>query len=154
MFYGSTCEKTFLCSCILGCLYLCWGWFFSGFFNSIPEDALHIKVTAFKWYWEFDYGNGIQTQELTIPVGRSVLLDITSGDVIHSFAIANYEIEQVINPGEKTTVLFSVEERGLTQVSCNVLCGEGHHDMIANVKAVSVADFDAWYKDAKTEAEW
>jgi len=130
------------------------GWFFSGFFNSIPEDALHIKVTAFKWYWEFDYGNGIQTQELTIPVGRSVLLDITSGDVIHSFAIANYEIEQVINPGEKTTVLFSVEERGLTQVSCNVLCGEGHHDMIANVKAVSVADFDAWYKDAKTEAEW
>src|SRR5215471_11919231 len=51
-------------------------------------DCLYVYVTAFRFGWNFTYLNGkVLTDNLTIPVGRTVVLQITSKDVFHSFGI-------------------------------------------------------------------
>src|SRR5216683_7644622 len=60
-----------------------------GDLSQIPSDAntLHISVTGRQFSWEFGYGSsGVKTtNDLRIPVGQSVVFDVTSLDVIHAF---------------------------------------------------------------------
>src|SRR5439155_103664 len=49
------------------------------------EPGLRVRVAGHQWWWEFSYGPVTTANEMHIPIGTAVDLDLTSADVIHSF---------------------------------------------------------------------
>ena len=79
--------------------------------NADPEDPLVINVTGQQWWWEFDYpsitgDDGlplVTANEMVIPAGQQVRLNITSRDVIHSFWIPKLNGKRDAVPGRVHT---------------------------------------------------
>ena len=124
-------------------------------FNSIPlivppqsVDALHIGVVGQQWSWTFVYPNGVRVVgNLTVPAGKVVILNVTSTDVTHSFAITGLDVGIDANPGRYNTLWFSTSSGTSTYtIRCKELCGVGHAFMTAKVTVVDQAAFDKWYQ--------
>ncbi len=65
-----------------------------------PADALEIHVVGKQWMWKIQQPSGRkEIDELHIPVGRAVKLEMTSQDVIHSFFVPAFRIKQDVVPG-------------------------------------------------------
>ena len=126
------------------------GWVLFKNQRTVPVGALEIQVTANQFYWDFDYGNGItSTNEIKVPVGKPVVLRMTSSDVIHSFFIPDFRIKEEVVPGRKTYEWFIAEKPGRTLATCAEYCGMGHPQMPAFIEAVPKADYDAWVASQK-----
>jgi cytochrome c oxidase subunit II len=75
--------------------------------------------------------------ELTVPVGRPVVLRVEAQDVLHSFAIPGLRVKQDVVPGMTQLVWFQVDKPGSFEILCMELCGWGHYKMRARMKAVA-----------------
>ena len=115
--------------------------------REVPEGAMTVKVTAFSFGWQFEYENGKRTQELFVPAGRPVRLEITSRDVIHSFFAPDLRVKEDAVPGMKTYTWFAVDKPREITVLCAEYCGVGHSDMASRIVAVPPERFDAWLAD-------
>jgi cytochrome c oxidase subunit II len=109
-------------------------------------DPLDVKVHAQQFAWSFTYPNGKSFGFLTLPKDRHVKLDITSGDVIHSFWVPEFSQKQDAVPGQHTTLVITPTRIGTYPVICTELCGLGHALMRSHVDVVSPADYAAWVK--------
>jgi len=87
----------------------------------------------------------VSVNELVIPVGRPVVIQVTSKDVIHGLAIIPMFAQQDAIPGSEIPMWFIPEKEGEWNIVCAQLCGAGHAQMVAYVKAVSSEEFDEWY---------
>lgn len=67
--------------------------------------------------------------QITVKTGDKVIINLTSLDVTHGFAIAGYGINKTVNPGATTTIEFIADKTGSFEFRCSVPCGEGHTDM-------------------------
>ncbi len=102
-----------------------------------PSPCLTIQVTAFRFGWNFSYPNGKTLQgNLTIPVGRIVILRVASADVFHSFGIDDYKIKKDAIPGRPNQIWFVANEQTSHIIRCFELCGVGHAGMTAKVTVV------------------
>ena len=119
---------------------------------SPPRDALTIEVTGHQWWWEFRYpGLGIVTaNELHVPVGRPISLDLKTADVIHSFWIPRLGGKRDLVGGKVNNLTFTVDAPGEYPGQCAEFCGLSHANMRLLVVAQSTADFDAWSKRLAT----
>lgn len=110
-------------------------------------DALHIGVVGQQWSWTFVYPNGVRVVgNLTVPAGKTVILNITSTDVAHSFSISDLRVAVDAIPGRYNTLWFGAPSEDSTYViRCKELCGVGHAFMTATVKVVSQSAYDNWY---------
>jgi cytochrome c oxidase subunit 2 len=115
------------------------------FLRKVPEGALQVEVRARQFSWLFAYPNGKTSADLVVPVGRDVGLSLGSEDVIHGFYVPDYHIQVDVVPGMKTSAWFRATEPGEHYVMCTVYCGTAHSAMMAKLRAVSPADFEAWY---------
>jgi len=131
--------------------------FFWGFklymkMNIIPKDAIEIKVTGQKWFWTFDYPEGINmTNELVIPVGTPVKLLMSSQDVIHSFYVPNFRTKMDVLPNRYSQVWFQSDDPGEYDLFCTEYCGKGHSEMIGKVKVLPRDEYVAWLKESAVE---
>ncbi len=108
-------------------------------------DAMVVKVTGIQWSWRFEYpDHGIVSDELHLPVGKQVLLQMTSTDVIHSFWVPEFRVKQDLVPGRITELRITPTLEGNYTVSCAELCGTSHAYMNKPVVVHSQAGFDAW----------
>lgn len=125
-------------------------------------NAIQLKVTAHQYWWEFEYPQfGIKTaQDLYIPVGKKIAVQVTSADVIHSFWIPALAGKIDTNPGafnsegEKQNVntwWFDAKEPGVYKGKCAELCGPSHALMDFKVVAVPQDEFDAWVNGMKAQ---
>ena len=114
-----------------------------------PDDpnALHIDVIGFQWGWRFVYPNGREIiGEMRVPVHTTVILNITSQDVFHSFGIPDFKIKRDAIPGRVNQAWFMAEEVGQFYTTrCYELCGTGHAEMTAEVLVLSSTSFNNWY---------
>ncbi len=124
---------------------------FASFGNiEIPNDpnAVHINVLAYQWGWNFTYPNGrFALNNLTVPEGRTVILNITSKDVFHSFGIPFLAEKEDALPGKVNQMWFEIPagtQVPVDAIRCYELCGVGHAFMIANLTLVSQASWNAW----------
>lgn len=130
------------------------GWVLFKNQRTVPLNALEIQLTANQFYWDFDYGNGVTTSnEIKVPVGRPVVLRMTSNDVIHSFFIPDFRIKEEVVPGRKTYEWFIADKPGRTLATCAEFCGIGHPQMPAFIEAVPQAEFDAWMQSQTKHAD-
>jgi cytochrome c oxidase subunit II len=120
--------------------------------NSLAaSDApLRIKVTGTQWWWNIEYqdqtpSNNITTaNELHLPVGRPVMLELMSTDVIHSFWLPNMHGKKDLIPNYPTVFFFQPDKIGTYSGQCAEFCGYQHAKMRFTVVVESQADFEKW----------
>ncbi len=115
--------------------------------TAADPQPLRMDVIGTQWSWRFEYpAYGIISTEMVMPVNKQALLNLSSTDVIHSFWVPEFRVKQDLLPGEDFDRELRVTpiEVGEYKVRCAELCGKNHYDMLAPVKVLSQADFDAW----------
>lgn len=111
----------------------------------VRPEPLAVTVTASQWEWRFAYPEtGIETETLVLPLGRPAQLNLVSADVVHSFAVADFDVEQAIVPGVAIDLQLTPTRTGTYALECSAVCGLGAAEMSAQVQVVSVAEFDRW----------
>lgn len=110
------------------------------------DEALTIEVIGHQWWWEVRYPeSGVVTaNEVVIPVGERVRLELTSDDVIHSFWVPNLNGKMDLIPGQVTELPLEASRPGEFFGYCAEFCGLQHAKMNMVVAALEPADFDAW----------
>jgi cytochrome c oxidase subunit 2 len=116
------------------------------------KDAIHVKVTAHQFWWQFEYPDlGIATaQDLVVPTGKTIAFELTSADVNHAFWVPSLGGKIDTNPGLSNVLYLQADEINVFKGRCTELCGASHALMNFNVNAKSPADFDAWVQKMKT----
>ncbi len=130
------------------------------FMNSVPEeydreDAIVINATGFQWWWEFEYPNESLTtaNEIVVPVGRPVKVQLRSADVIHSFWLPKLAGKVDLVPGQVNFIWFQADEPGVYYGQCAEFCGDSHAYMLFRTRAVSDAEYDQWLEQQKAPAQ-
>ncbi len=110
-----------------------------------PKDAIQIKATGQKWFWQFDYPEGASsTGELIVPRGKPVQVLLSSRDVIHSFYVPNFRVKMDALPNRYTMAWFEATETGEYDLFCAEYCGTGHSKMLAKVRVVEPEEYQQW----------
>ncbi len=110
-----------------------------------PND-LNLHITGHRWWWEFAYPDlGIVTaNELHIPEGAVVQVDLDSVDVIHSFWVPQLAGKTDAIPGQTNHMWLTADETGEFRGHCAELCGLNHAYMRILVVVEPQEEFDAW----------
>lgn len=111
--------------------------------------ALRIAVVGERWWWRVFYvlpdGRKFESaNEVRLPVGRKVRIDLTSNDVIHSFWVPKLAGKLDMIPGRTNTLTLQAAEPSVSRGQCAEYCGGPHAFMSFFVIALEPAEFDAW----------
>ncbi|HEY7681386.1 MAG TPA: cytochrome c oxidase subunit II [Gemmatimonadales bacterium] len=115
-------------------------------------DALQVEVIGHQWWWEFRYPQlGITTAgELKVPVGRTVTLEMTTADVLHSFWVPQFAGKRDVFPNRYNNLWFKAEVTGNFPAQCVEFCGQQHGRMAYRIVALEGAEFDTWAQSFNT----
>ncbi|HEY7933982.1 MAG TPA: cytochrome c oxidase subunit II [Solirubrobacteraceae bacterium] len=117
------------------------------------RKSLNIEVIGRQYIWQFVYPGANQSdglgapysyEEMVVPTNTTVTLDIVSADVIHSWWVPELGGKFQAVPGYHNYSWFKISKPGIYRGQCALICGRGHARMIATVKAVPPAQFEAW----------
>ena len=86
--------------------------------------------------------------EMHLPVGKPVIVDVMSKDVIHDFCIPNMRSAQDAIPGSIIPLWFTPIKEGTYEIVCAQLCGSNHSAMRGVLVVESQAKYDDWYKSS------
>ncbi len=113
--------------------------------RTVPEDAMEVLVEAQKFSWLFIYENDKESEnELVVPKGRAIKLNITSVDVVHSFFLPAFRVKVDAVKGMPTYAWFYADELGEYDIQCTEYCGVDHSAMVAKLRIVQPQEFEAW----------
>jgi cytochrome c oxidase subunit 2 len=142
------------------------------YMDRVPEPDMTIKVTGHQWYWSYEYpdqgglafdSNLIPEADLkpgqkrlldvdnplVVPVDATIRVQITGSDVIHSWFVPSFGVQEYAIVGRLNESWMKVEHAGVYYGQCNQICGINHAFMPIKVEAVSKDDFQRWLADAK-----
>ena len=128
------------------------------------DDEVELRVVAVghQWWWEFKYpDDGVSVQStppnyndltpprLVLPVGKTIVIEVRSTDVVHSFSAPNtlYKIQAI--PGNVNQMHLTLEDVGEYTGQCYQFCGLRHSDMRFILDARSEADYESWLKETQ-----
>jgi cytochrome c oxidase subunit 2 len=115
-----------------------------------PQPELVIQITGRRWWWQIRYqdltaSHIVETaNELHLPVGRPIRLELTSADVIHSFWVPRLHGKRDLIPGTVATSVIQADEPGTYLGQCAEFCGLQHAHMGIMVIAEPQQTFQAW----------
>ena len=119
---------------------------------------LRIEVNGQQFLWRYDYAGGDQLftyHEMVVPTDTTVVLEVTATDVIHSWWIPKLGGKVDGVPGHVNETWFKVRagREGIYTGQCAELCGAGHADMRARVRAVTPDEFESWAEDTRANIQ-
>ena len=127
--------------------------------SDVPDNPLTLNAIGHQWWFEFRYpspneeGNEIVTaNEVYIPVGIPVRINLESVDVIHSFWVPKLAGKVDMVPSNANYMWFQADEPGEFFGQCAEYCGTSHANMKFKVVAVSPPEFDKWLSDQTAPA--
>jgi cytochrome c oxidase subunit II len=114
--------------------------------DAAPADAPRLRVIGHQWWWEFQYPDrGVVTaNELHVPTGVALRVDLESVDVIHSFWVPQFGMMRDTIPGKLNQMALTVQRPGDYAGGCTQYCGAEHAWMRERVVAEPPDQFDAW----------
>jgi cytochrome c oxidase subunit II len=124
----------------------------------LGKGELAVQVTGRQWWWEIRYpGNApseqvVTANEMHVPVGRPIHLQLTSGDVIHSFWVPALNGKTDLIPGRHAGQIFRVDRPGVFHGRCAEFCGYQHAHMGLLVIAEPPEKFEAWLSAQRNPA--
>lgn len=116
------------------------------------KPAFTVRVTGLQWWWQVRYEDGQAHQiftsanEVHVPVGQPVRLELESGDVIHSFWVPQLGGKTDAIPGQTNVSWFQADRPGVYRGQCAEFCGAQHAHMALQVVAEPPAAFQAWWQ--------
>ncbi|HEX7964161.1 MAG TPA: cytochrome c oxidase subunit II [Gammaproteobacteria bacterium] len=121
--------------------------------------AFTVQVTAHQWWWEVEYPDGadphrdfLTANEIHIPAGEPVRLELRSPDVIHSFWVPKLAGKMDVIPGQINVAWMQADRPGVYRGECSVLCGAQHAHMAFQVIADTPDGFKAWKESQLADA--
>lgn len=140
----------------------------------LPKTDVTIRAIGHQWYWSYEYpdngnftfdANMVQTadlkpgqlrlletdNEVVVPVGKNIRIQITSSDVIHAWTVPSFGIKHDAVPGRVNESWFNIDadKPGIYYGQCSELCGTAHAYMPIKIRAVAQAEYDAWVAEAQ-----
>jgi cytochrome c oxidase subunit II len=117
---------------------------------------LRIKVNGQQYLWRYDYSGRDQLfayYEMVVPTDTTVVLEVSASDVIHSWWIPKLGGKVDGVPGHINETWFKVPagKEGIYTGQCAELCGAGHADMRARVRAVTPDEFEDWARRTRDD---
>ena len=138
-------------------------------YHDMPKPDVTVKVTGNQWYWTYEYpesggfsfdsiplkekeaeakGPGLYRlavdNPMVVPVGATVQVLATGADVLHSFFVPAFGIQETTIPGRINQTWFKPEREGIYYGQCNELCGVNHSFMPIEIDVVSRPKYLAW----------
>ena len=125
-----------------------------GVVETEAASPLRVRVIAHQWWWEYQYPDfGIVTaNELHLPVGQPVRLELDSADVVHNFWIPQFGWKRDNTPNMTTTMNVVVDQPGVYDGACTEFCGTQHAWMRIRAVAEPPDQFAAWVARNKQPA--
>src|SRR5881296_3396681 len=121
---------------------------------TMPATDVVIEVTAKQFNWQVRYpgpdgkfgtdDDKTFLDEMHVPIGKPVRINLKSQDVIHSFFVPQFRIKQDAVPGREIGVWFDVSKAGKYEWPCAELCGFGHSGMRGWIYVHSPEDYKKW----------
>jgi cytochrome c oxidase subunit 2 len=115
---------------------------------AVPDQGPFVRVTAKQWWWRFEYlttGGPIETaNELRLPLGERLALQLASPDVIHSFWVPALAGKMDMIPGRITRIALEPTRLGTFRGTCAEYCGASHARMAFSVVVMEPAAFRQW----------
>ncbi len=110
-----------------------------------PPDLI---ITGYQWWWGIQYpASGVVTaNEVHLPVGRRMLLQLDSADVIHDFWVPQLGRKMDMIPGHTNWLWVEPDTAGTYLGACAEFCGAEHAWMRIRVIVQPQAEFDAWQR--------
>lgn len=147
--------------------------------QEIPTADITIKATGQQWFWSYEYvgedvafdsfmlekdelaAAGYEESDyllatdtaIVIPIGKTIVMQVTAADVIHAWTIPSFGVKQDGVPGRLAQLWFTAEREGVYFGQCSELCGKLHAYMPITVKVVSQEAYDAWLAQAKATGD-
>jgi cytochrome c oxidase subunit 2 len=105
-----------------------------------------LKVIGHQWWWEAEYPQSgvITANEIHIPIGKDLLVEVDGYDVIHDFWVPELGRKIDAVPGHPNHIWIRADEPRVYQGVCAEFCGSEHTWMRMIVVAEPQAAFDAW----------
>ncbi|OOY22152.1 cytochrome c oxidase subunit II [Thioclava sp. DLFJ5-1] len=145
--------------------------------QEIPEGDITVKVTGYQWYWGYEYpdegvafdslmlakdelaDHGYAPDEyllaadnaMVVPAGKTIVVQVTGADVIHSWTVPAFAVKQDAVPGRIAQLWFKADQEGVYFGQCSELCGTNHAYMPIVVKVVSPEVYANWLERAKND---
>lgn len=118
-------------------------------------DGTVVEVTGHQYWWEVRYPglDVITANEIHIPVGERVELQVNSSDVIHSFWVPELSGKMDMIPGRSNSIWLEADEPGIYWGQCSEYCGEQHAKMRFVVVAHQPEEFSGWISAQQETAE-
>jgi len=120
--------------------------------------SLNIQVNGQQYVWRFTYPGGklpnglddpYSYEKMVVPINTTITLDIVSQDVVHSWWIPQLGGKFQAVPGYPNHTWFKISKPGIYRGQCAFLCGRLHARMLAEVDAVTPAQFTTWLAQQK-----
>jgi len=139
---------------------------------SDPKADVMIKVIGHAWYWSYEYpqtdqGGGFTfdanldedkqpkllatDNDMVVPVNKVVKIQVTSSDVLHSWALPSFGFKIDAITGRLNQAWFKADKEGTYHGQCSELCGQRHAYMPITVRVVSEEAYAQWLTEAKTK---
>ena len=141
------------------------------FMDRVHDAELTVKIVGHQWYWSYEYPDQdfkfdsmmvgedalkpgqprllTTDNEMVLPVGVPVRLQMTAEDVIHSWSVPAFGVKNDAIPGRLNESWVLVEAPGLYYGQCSQICGVNHGFMPIHVRAIPQEEFAAWTAAAK-----
>ncbi len=110
------------------------------------NESLRVTAIGHQWWWEFNYPDRqiVTANELHVPVGVIVNIDVESADVIHSFWVPQLGGKIDVIPGHQNHTWFQAKQVGTFHGQCAEFCGIEHANMRFEVVVETPDQFQAW----------
>jgi cytochrome c oxidase subunit 2 len=128
--------------------------------KTVEEQVLEVDVIGKQWWFRFEYPQLGMTNdakhsvpnELVIPKGKAVRINLRSEDVIHSFWVPKIAGKVDLMPGRKNHMWIQADQTGHYYGQCAEFCGDSHAYMLFRVEVLEPADFAKWVQKQKADA--
>ncbi|MFP4283422.1 MAG: cytochrome c oxidase subunit II [Verrucomicrobiota bacterium] len=117
-----------------------------------PEDIIEVNVIGYQWWFNFEYPDEgfYSANELVIPVGKAVKLNLETKDVIHSFWLPKLSGKTDLMAGQINTMWIAADEAGYYWGQCAEFCGDSHAYMLFRTVALPEEEYATWVAQQKT----
>jgi cytochrome c oxidase subunit 2 len=134
-------------------------------YDKVAKDprTLRLEINAHQWSWDARYAGVDQKfnseddilswNEIKIPVGTPIYIQLTSTDVIHSFYLPNLRVKMDAVPGQVNRLWFQATQVGDFDIGCAQHCGTHHYKMRGLLNVVSAEEFQTWQAEASVNAK-
>ena len=129
----------------------------------VPEaekkDAYNVTATGYQWWFKFEYPGElvpvndtakaplVTANELVVPAGRAIRVQLRTVDVIHSFWLPKLAGKVDMIPNRANLLWFKADKPGYFWGQCAEYCGDSHAVMRFRVIALEPAEFAKWLQD-------